>query len=183
MVPPVSVHVYRAPVERTKAMMADVVARELEIAPAELEISRECKRCGDAKHGKPFVAGAEALSFSVSHSGDSALIAVAQDATVGIDIEAIRPRPNLAKLAARVLDPVAHAAFSTAPDDEQLVVFLRAWTEKEAYLKAIGLGIATDLRAVEIPDAWTVEPLDALPTYVATLAVDRPAEIGLTDWQ
>jgi 4'-phosphopantetheinyl transferase len=148
-----------------------------------VQISRECRRCGDAKHGKPFVVGDDDLSFSVSHSGAVALLAVARGATVGIDLEAVRSRPHLEKLAARVLTPDALDAFSAADDSARLVTFLRAWTEKEAYLKAIGLGIATDLRAVTVPDDWTVERLDALPEYVAALAVDRPAEIMRSDWQ
>lgn len=164
-------------------MLVDVVAAAAGVAPGALEISRECKRCGDAKHGKPFAIGANDVSFSVSHSGDTALIAVAQHATVGIDVEVIRPRPNVAKLAARVLDPEELAAFAAADEAEQLLAFLRAWTAKEAYLKAIGLGIATDLRAVSIPTEWTVTRLDGLPAYVAAVAVDRPAEIAVIDWQ
>lgn len=149
----------------------------------EVEISRECRRCGDAKHGKPFVVGDEDLSFSVSHSGSVALLAVARGAIVGIDVEIIRDRPNLQKLAARVLDTDALEAFSGADEPQRLVSFLRAWTEKEAYLKAIGVGIATDLRAVTLPDGWIAERLDELPAYVGAVAVDRPAEIMRADWQ
>jgi 4'-phosphopantetheinyl transferase len=156
-------------------MVADVLGA--------VQISRECRRCGDAKHGKPFVVGDDELSFNLSHSGSVALLAVARDATVGIDVEAVRTRANLEKLAARVLTPDALEAFSAADESARLVTFLRAWTEKEAYLKATGLGIATDLRAVTVPDGWSVERLDELPEYVAAIAVDRPAELALADWK
>jgi phosphopantetheinyl transferase len=89
----------------------------------------------------------------------------------------------LEKLAARVLDPDTLSSFTAADDSQRLVTFLRAWTEKEAYLKAIGLGIATDLRAVTVPEGWTVERLDDLPLYVGAVAVDRAAEVVRADWQ
>jgi 4'-phosphopantetheinyl transferase len=174
-VDPVLVQVYRSSVESAPAMVSDVLGA--------VQISRECRRCGDAKHGKPFVVGDDDLSFSVSHSGSTALLAVARNATVGVDVEAVRTRPNLEKLAARVLAPDALHEFSAADESARLVTFLRAWTEKEAYLKAIGLGIATDLRAVTIPDGWMVERLDDLPDSVAAVAVDRAAAIVRSDWK
>ena len=172
---PVVVQVYRSPAESAAAMVTEVLGT--------VQISRECRLCGDAKHGKPFVVGNEDLSFSLSHSGSVALLAVARGASVGIDVEAIRPRPNLQKLAARVLDPEALAAFRAADDSQQLVAFLQAWTAKEAYLKAIGLGIATDLRAVTPPDGWIIERLDDVPEYVAAVAIEGAAEIVRADWQ
>jgi 4'-phosphopantetheinyl transferase len=174
-VEPRVVRVYQSSAESASAMVAEVLGA--------VPISRECRRCGDAKHGKPFVVGDDDLSFSVSHSGSVALLAIARDATVGIDVEAVRTRPNLEKLAARVLDPNALAAFGAADESHQLLTFLRAWTEKEAYLKAIGLGIATDLRAVSVPAEWFVSRLDELPAYVGALAVDRPAEVVRTEWR
>jgi 4'-phosphopantetheinyl transferase len=172
---PVLVQIYQSSVDSVSAMVADVLGA--------VQISRECRRCGDAKHGKPFVVGDEDLSFSVSHSGSVALLAVVRGATVGIDVEAVRPRPNLEKLAARVLTADALETFSAADEAARLVTFLRAWTEKEAYLKAIGLGIATDLRAVTVPDGWTVDRVDALPEYVAAVAVDRAAKVERSDWK
>jgi phosphopantetheinyl transferase len=190
VVAPVVVRVYRAqspdgadakPIAAVAARA--VLASALGIEPGAVEISRRCAHCDDTEHGKPFVVGAPDLSFSVSHSGAFALVALAESAVVGIDAETLRPRSQLDRLAARVLDTDTLAAWAKAPAAEQLTQFLRAWTAKEAYLKAVGLGIATNLRDVTAPPGWTMQALDDLPSYIATVAVDQAARVETTDWE
>ena len=87
----------------------------------------------------------------MSHSGAFARDRRSPTATsrVGVDVEEVRPRRRLDALAARVLNDEEHAAWLRLDDaDEQLRSFLRVWTAKEAYLKALGIGIATRLRDV-----------------------------------
>ena len=187
---PVVVRVYRAQSPDgadakplAAAMSRSVLATALGTEPDAVEISRHCTHCDHPEHGKPFVAGAPDLSFSITHSGTFALVALAEHAMVGIDMEAVRPRSHLDRLAARVLDADALAAWDTAPAGEQLTQFLRAWTAKEAYLKAVGLGIATNLRDVNPPPGWTMQALDDLPSYVATVAVDQVARVETADWE
>ena len=157
-----------------------VLGEMLGVAPGAVPIVRECEHCGDPRHGRPRVAGG-GVAFSLSHSGPVGILAVAPDGDVrlGVDVEVVRPRPHLGRLAERVLDPGTLARFVAAPETERLGTFLRAWTAKEAYLKATGVGIATALRAVPAaPAGWTVRALDAPPGAVAALAVDR-AEVKI----
>ena len=73
-----------------------------------------------------------------------------------------------------MLDGAAYDAWLAAPEPERLVRFLGAWTTKEAYLKAIGLGIATALRDVPpVPGGFVVVALECWPDAVAAVAVDR----------
>jgi phosphopantetheine--protein transferase-like protein len=152
-----------------------VLGNALATAPDRVAISRVCAHCGNPTHGRPTVAGNDRISFSLSHSGAFAVVAVAEgDTRVGVDVEAVRPRPRLAALAARVLNDEEHAAWLAAPEAERLHVFLRAWTAKEAYLKALGIGIATPLRDVPARvDGWRTCELDVGDQRVGALAVDR----------
>lgn len=155
-----------------------VLGDALGIEPAGVDISRRCAHCGHDTHGRPTVVGdpASPISFSLSHSGDFAVIALAgAGVRVGVDVEEVRPRRRLDALAARVLSGPDHAVWREIDDaDERLRAFLSAWTEKEAYLKAIGIGIATRLRDVPTSVAgWSMCALDVGAGRRAALAVDR----------
>ena len=156
----------------TRIVLADVLG----IQSDQLSISRQCAHCGHPAHGRPTVAGDDRISFSVSHSGAFAVIALADgDVTVGVDVEELRPRRRLDALAQRILNDDEHAAWSLLADaDERLRFFLQVWTAKEAYLKAIGIGVTTRLRDVPARvDGWHTRVLDLGPERVAALCVDR----------
>ena len=134
------------------------------------------EHCDHPTHGRPTVEGEDRISFSLSHSGSFAVIALADGALrIGVDVEEVKPRRRLAALAARVLNDDEHAAWIVlAEGDEQLRSFLRAWTTKEAYLKALGIGIATRLRDVPARvEGWQTCELSVGEARIAALAVDR----------
>jgi 4'-phosphopantetheinyl transferase len=162
-----------------RAAVRELLAPMVGLDPAAVPLVRNCERCGHPAHGRPRVAGFEHVSFSVSHSGDTALIAIATTGvTVGVDIEARRPRARLPALAQRVMAPEQFDAWQRLDPDIRLDEFLRVWTAKEAYLKAIGLGIVTRLADVPMePDGWRVARLDLQPGrsgpgFVAALATN-----------
>ncbi len=92
-------------------------------------------------HGKPFVAGHPSCMFNMSHSGGYALIGVGLNAEIGVDIEAYRPIRDAGQLKPHIFsaaEQYAHEAIEPGLQDEAL---LRAWTRKEACLKALGYGL------------------------------------------
>ncbi len=97
-------------------------------------------------HGRPAVAGWEGLDFNVSHSGEYALIALAEGPwAVGVDVErcdafGAHGLADPAALASLVLSPRERAAPPAARPD-----FPTLWTVKEAVLKCLGLGVAEHL--------------------------------------
>lgn len=97
-------------------------------------------------HGKPSVEG---LSFNFSDSGALGALAVSREGALGVDIERVSERGHAA-LARRYFAPAEIAAFEALPEAEQAAAFYRVWTRKEAFLKAMGTGLATDLRAFEV---------------------------------
>jgi 4'-phosphopantetheinyl transferase len=159
-----------------------ILAHTLGVTTADLQISRRCALCDHPTHGKPFVEGATGLSFSASYSGPLALLAVAQDATVGADIEVLRTRRYLDRLAQRVLAPAELAQWEVLPDERRLEGFLQAWTAKEAYLKAIGKGLTVRFHDVPVrPPGWTIAPV-AVTGGIAYVAVDGEADLRTRTW-
>jgi phosphopantetheinyl transferase len=160
-----------------------ILATRLGIEPGAVTISRRCARCGDATHGRPEVAGAGDLSFSLSHSESLAMVAVVAGARVGVDVEIERPRSRLDALAARVLSAEEHAEWLDAEPPARVRAFLRLWTAKEAYLKAIGAGITLPLRDVpRRPAGWTVTAIPSPPGTVASIAVEADAVVQVEQW-
>jgi 4'-phosphopantetheinyl transferase len=167
--------------------LRSILGAQLGVAPAAVAFDRRCRRCGDPAHGKPQVV-LDALpdarvQFSLSHSGSVAVVAVVTGARIGADVEELRPRARLDALAARVLDSEDHADWLDVPEDEQLQAFLAHWTAKEAYAKAIGVGITVPLRDLPTePDGWTVTSFEAPPGTVGRVAVEGHAVVRTTVW-
>ena len=174
-----------APVRRVaRAATRLVLAEELGVAPDQVVITRNCEHCGDPEHGRPVVAGAP-VAFSVAHSGGTGLLALASGdrRALGVDIEEVRPRRRLEALATRVLTPEEYTRFRAASPEERLRAFLRDWTAKEAFLKAIGTGITRPMRSVVVPAGWSSTEVDVGAEAVAALAIDAPAvQVGVADW-
>jgi 4'-phosphopantetheinyl transferase len=100
-------------------------------------------------HGKPHLSNSQ-LQFNVSHSGDLALCAVADGRALGVDIEVIRPMDDLDAVAERFFSTQERAVLRTLDGDTKRHAFFACWTRKEAYIKAIGLGLAQRLDAFDV---------------------------------
>jgi 4'-phosphopantetheinyl transferase len=124
------------------------------------------------EHGKPFLPGS-GLEFNLSHSSDLALIAVARERRVGVDVEALRPMPDLEDLAPRVCTPGELVILNALAEPARTHAFLGLWTRKEALAKATGEGIQAVMRdALPDPDRWTVLGVSDLPGYAASVAAE-----------
>ena len=80
-------------------------------------------------HGKPALVGGAGIEFSLSHAGSWAMIAVTQGVPVGVDIERIREKLNIAALLERLGETDARGS----PAD-----LFGVWTRREAKTKALG---------------------------------------------
>jgi 4'-phosphopantetheinyl transferase len=96
------------------------------------------------ENGKPRLAVEPGrLAFNLSHSGGLALVALAPGGVdIGVDIERIKERRDLARLAARWLPAADALAVAAVPPAEQAAVFYPAWTRHEARVKCTGVGLA-----------------------------------------
>lgn len=85
--------------------------------------------------------------LSLSHSNGLAACGVQYGSVLGIDIEPSKRHPNWQKVVRRWFSPVEQGWLF---QDDDPHMFLRAWTLKEAWLKATGRGIANNLQTLEI---------------------------------
>lgn len=99
--------------------------------------------------GKPFLSG-RSPAFNLSHSGDLAVIAVANRGEVGIDIERRRDDLEDRKLAARFFSQGELGDLNALTGTEWQAAFYACWTRKEAYMKAVGDGFSIPLRSFRV---------------------------------
>lgn len=136
--------------------------------------------------GRPEIStggGVPQLRFNISHTRGVVACIVTRDLDCGVDIETTHRRDDLQDLTRTVLAPAEIARITTAPDTERPRLFYRYWTLKEAYAKAIGLGmsLAFDHIAFKLcegsarlhvhSDEWHFEQWSPTPTHILATAV------------
>ncbi len=166
------------PVARERFILARAALRT--VLGACLQMSPAAVALREGPRGKPQLVQATGLSFSLSHTRALAVIAVTTRDRIGVDVEA-RGRPIPPAVLRRALDDRELALVLTLPEESREEAFLRHWTVKEAYVKALGTGLATGLRSVAVRDALTapalVDDADGTPWSVQRFD-PRPEAIG-----
>ena len=125
------------------------------------------------ERGKPnlvAIAGAPAICFSLSHSGEVALCAVAEGREVGVDVEQIRPVPAWREITARHFSAGERQALRSLAEDQAREAFFHGWTRKEAYSKALGEGVSQRWTA------FTVSLQPGAAAEVVNAAPDEPVD-------
>lgn len=167
-------------VERCSRFAFDHLVRRFVVAHAMVRAVLGPVAMEAGAHGKPFIAGGP--HFNLSHSADRAVLAVCEEAPVGVDIEAVRPVERLDALAERIMSPPEHAEFVAAADKPGF--FFEVWTRKESVVKARGDGIIADLRSLSY-EGCAVAPLDVGEGFAGAVAVvgARTVEVELREWR
>lgn len=128
-----------------RGLLRELLGAYLDRLPVTLRFA-----CGP--YGKPLLAGEDAgtdLRFNLSHSGDQALYAIARR-EVGVDLECLDRVVSDVSVAKRVCTPREWAAFQALPTERFREAFFSCWTRKEAIAKALGGGLASGLRNLEV---------------------------------
>jgi 4'-phosphopantetheinyl transferase len=101
--------------------------------------------------GKPkLIWPANNICFNLSHSGGLALLAITENRRVGVDLEIVNPSTEVADLSRRFFAPAEARQILALPPEAQAAAFFACWTRKEAFLKAIGLGLSAPLDGFEV---------------------------------
>lgn len=123
------------------------------ILGAYLGIGAEAVEFDYGAQGKPVLrdgCGLSGLHFSLAHSEELTLIAIARE-PLGIDVEKVKSIPDYESLARRHFSGREQAAIRGLPAELRYRAFYACWTRREAVLKAGGTGLAAlcGLQAVE----------------------------------
>ncbi len=166
-----------------RAALRHVLGEYLGAPPASLRFEY-------GRWGKPRLADASRLHFSVTHSGTAAAIAVGA-VPLGIDLEVLRPVS--ADVAEESLTPEELVRVRAASDPT--TAFYAHWTLKEAYLKAVGCGLNVPLRTVVVMPGeetsvagYRFKNVNVIEGCAAALAVEasdasRFPAVSVADWR
>ncbi|TAL64809.1 MAG: 4'-phosphopantetheinyl transferase superfamily protein [Legionella sp.] len=143
-----------------RATMRIILSRYLNIPAERLEFTYNAQ-------GKPEVVNTQKLHFNISHSGDSALLAVGKGHPMGVDIEYFSPRPY---------EGIAKNLFSYQEIDElkrkptalKAATFFHIWAQKEAFIKATGLGLSYPTQEFTVPSTIPTKQLVEDPLHNLT---------------
>ncbi len=130
---------------KTRGVLRKVLASYLNEQPEKLIIKTN-------EYGKPFVPESE-LFFNLSHSGNQFVIAVSNGGEIGVDLEQPKQRVNLSGLVNKCFSREERIYWESLPLKDQANMFYSFWVRKEAFVKAVGRGIALGLNQCVIdPD-------------------------------
>ncbi|MCS6744665.1 4'-phosphopantetheinyl transferase AcpT [Klebsiella quasipneumoniae] len=131
------------------------------------------------EQGKPAFPVARGLWFNLSHSGDDIALLLSDQGEVGCDIEVIRPREGWRRLANALFSEGEHQELAQASPAQQLTVFWRIWTRKEALVKQRG-GSAWQMASVDSACHGALS-LSQIQYEGLSIAVCTPTPFTLTD--
>lgn len=170
-------------------LLRKILAAYISCEPRELNFNT-------TKYGKPFLkvtGGGPELSFSLSHSLDMTLIAVASGTKVGVDVEYMRMVGDAREIVNSFFSDHEKSllnSLSSANFDE---AFFAYWTAKEAFLKGIGKGLSYPLDKFSVrflnrgplgwisfdgeqpaTGSWNIVRILPGPNYSGAIAIEAP---------
>jgi len=151
----------------TRAVLRVLLSNCIETKPEAITFHYE-------QHGKPYITDQynnKTIEFNISHSGDYALIALTLGNKLGIDIEEMNSKIDYPTLSKRFFSEQENKALMNLKESNQLDAFYRTWVRKEAFIKAVGTGVAFGL------DTFSVSQEEASETGLDVVVPDR-AESG-----
>ncbi len=129
----------------------------------------EAWRFTNNKKGKPLIDPAstpDSLSFSLAHTAGLAVVGVARGIDIGVDCEAAGRRVDAEGVSRRFFSPEEAAALESLPPGGLEEQFPLYWTLKEAYIKALGLGLSHPL------DSFSFQLTGGRPCRIDFSAID-----------
>ena len=124
-----------------RAWLRHVVGAYAGTPPAEVQFRYE-------ELGKPVVDASNPVAFSLAHSESLAVVGIGLEGPIGVDVERVRPDVLDRTAAALVLSTAELELIDRHPDRDR--AFLRCWVRKEAYAKALGVGLERDLAGITL---------------------------------
>ena len=100
-------------------------------------------------YGKPFIKNSN-IKFNISHTKEILALAFSFDTELGIDVEKIREIKLYQDIVKRFFSENEIKEFFSLPENEYQNTFFTIWTRKEAFIKAIGMGLSAKLDSFDV---------------------------------
>lgn len=178
-----------------RGLLREILGRFLQRSPGRLAFSYNA-------HGKPQLhEPARLLQFNMAHSHSLAIFGITRRGRIGVDVEVIRPIPDLSQLVSLVLSEREQVQWRRLPRAQRLQFFFDCWTRKEAFLKGVGHGLRKLANEIEAPlrqsqpvelfgvldqgrevPKWTLRSLTRLDCAIAVAVKCQPDVISCWEW-
>jgi len=117
-------------------------------------------------NGKPFCKQFPEIQFSIAHSQNVFVLAFVRNSRVGIDLEDLTRSVDIKTLSEFLLAEKEYANFYSTNEKFHHEQLINAWTRKEAFVKAYGLGMSFPLKQLEV-----------------SFLLNEPASVKATHWR
>ena len=147
-------------------------------------------------YGKPsinFEINKLGLSFNQSHSSNIGVMAITTFSSIGVDIEYMRDDVPILTISNDFFSVKEKSDLEKLPHFSKVNAFYKIWTEKEAILKAMGIGLSIPLNSFTVnstqefgsiafsvnyyngskKETYSYQSFDILPDYSIALAIER----------
>jgi 4'-phosphopantetheinyl transferase len=171
-----------------RGVLRTLLGNYLRMEPSQLRFSYTA-------YGKPALAGIREeqppLRFNLSHSGELALYGFTRGREIGLDLEFRREDFASEQIAEHFFSAREVEMLRALPLQLKTEGFFNCWTRKEAYIKAVGLGLSLPLDQFDVSLApqepvallrtgddeseaarWSLKALTPAEGYSAALAVE-----------
>ena len=179
-----------------RSVLRVILGNYLQIPPQQLTFDYNSR----GKPSIPLKYNDYQLEFNISHSEELALYGFTLQNQIGVDLEYLRPFPDAENIAQRFFSPQEYQLLTSLSNEEKPQKFFQIWTAKEAYLKAIGVGLAGSLKEIQVlfnsdnsvnlyqetsgnMQDWFLLHFQPALDYVATLAVESNSDLDLLWWR
>jgi 4'-phosphopantetheinyl transferase len=193
---------FRYPADRRKFVMSraalrDILARYMNTPPEKAVFEY-------GEYGKPRLAAPPIdVRFNLSRSGEKAIVACTLGHEIGADIEWADRDLEVDELSSRFFTAAENAALRKFQVDQRRQAFLKCWTLKEAFVKAVGKGLSLGLDAFDVSPGlrnsesvqnaafdrfevkgWTLIPFTGtgMDNYVSAVAIESDSDVIVRNW-
>lgn len=129
-----------------RGFLREVLGAYLDIAPYEVEFIR-------SELGKPALRNIPSqgpVYFNISYSMEAVLVGISMVAELGVDIEYMRDELSFDDIAKNFYSPGEKERLMHFSAMERKKKFYECWTIKEAFIKALGVGLRMPLDSFEV---------------------------------
>jgi 4'-phosphopantetheinyl transferase len=130
------------------ALLRITLSRYAPCEPAQWRFTRGAQGKPEIEAKIEAKADLPALRFNLSHTKDMVACVVSLNSVCGVDVERIRPMKDMAGIAETVFSNAEVSSLHALDEADRPDTFFKIWTLKEAYIKAIGQGLAAPLKDI-----------------------------------